>query len=378
VSTKGLEFYLDEKNVIWIDTEGFYQPLDDDEPGVKQDFILNFMSNWCDVLVIVIERTLTHELELINKILRHHLMVRNFQQIYVLHNVKSLNNFMELKALVEVTRRNMTRLYGTNIQSDNDFQFKQYLTNTLAIKHIFIGNINHSKLFQPQIQDIQNYIKGCNSSLRVFNDILEESIKSLISKYYEYSNYTLCVKDGMYSVNLENEHRKIFSNEMTTRLGMRVSYDWVKMNEFDNEVYLIFNLSQFILINVMIKDPNTINLSGIYREISQKKIHLYSEDIFFQGNLLTHRVRIRNEMVEPFEVLGADVAGSILIKFNADSKINIPVIDQSVLDEFQEMFLGSSWVNLIIRENNKQMIDSIIKAPHLKMKEDDRLKLEQL
>eukprot|EP00808_Paulinella_micropora_P001313 g75565.t1 len=98
-STKGLEMLLLGEN-LFVDTEGYNQPLDVIEPYVKRDFITSHLKYWCNSMVIVVDRITMQDLQLLDY-MTDLFRTSNTMDLTVLHNVKTITSVQALEAYAE-------------------------------------------------------------------------------------------------------------------------------------------------------------------------------------------------------------------------------------------------------------------------------------
>jgi len=339
--TKGEDIFIND--TVMIDTEGFYQPLDTEEPFVRQDLLMYHMKYWCDVLVLVVDRILEHELRLMNDIIREYFGSQIVKQIIIIHNVKTISRKENLVAYVKTMLESL-KVTGnyTNFIQNKWFSFDSYINLQDCVTHIFIGDIR-TDLHLEQIEFIKSTINNIKPGLREFHKSLELCLRDLIKKYFEYETFSILKTESSLAVRLTKEKRTLQSNEMALRIENKMRLRWFASTEVvDGKPidYLLcqISLNEFLLQGVDIIDSRAIYVKGVYRDLSTYSAYVYIENI-------TPPVEIYVNF-KPV-IMGIDYFGSYLVKLVPNDKMFKSKVSDSKLDDiFKTYILDDTWKTL--------------------------------
>jgi len=365
VHTKGEEMVLSEikindeiKKYVFVDTEGFYQPMDDTNSSVKKDFIMNHMRVWSDIIIVVVDRMIEYELKLIldmMKLLSTH--VGRLKKLIVIHNVKTMTSLQDLNnyaydMFVNYHNQNLFNTMNPRTSWCFDCSFQDGLTLT----NLFMGNIREG-LVKDQVSFLRKNVLTTNSTTHTsFSSSLKESIRFLTAKHCMYMDFHPLRMENRLAVRSKDATRvKNQSTQPIFRMENNLQINWYSS---EDELMCLVTLPHFLLTGVKIENDETFILTGFVKEPNTFTPNLYQESVNSFTALVIKDMTVKElikisakekkgEEVKQLEyprIVGMDMNGNYLLRFepnneNWKSQVNslLPVIDiyrKPKLDEY--------------------------------------------
>jgi len=243
---------------MFIDTEGFFQPNGSNENNMLQEFLLNHIEEYCDILIFVLEKTVIYEIKLLNRIIQSYSKSR-IRQMFIVHNLKFIN---EVKKIEEEIERNVRFSFEYFIYKSDQFCHQQLVENSQKIiYHFYLGDNNSIsckqlnrktiRLIQEKIKNSPEYIKiDSSNKLKTYHDSIMIAIRKTLFKYY--NNINENIKINLMPVQIENGCKYIFyidgekNQSITPRSNDYMSSIW-KTNYLDCKFYEEFNYAYLFI-----------------------------------------------------------------------------------------------------------------------------------
>jgi GTPase Era involved in 16S rRNA processing len=168
-NTKGEMMIIDD--CIYIDTEGFNQPLSNEDPYFKKDLIIEHLNESCDQLIFVVNRVDSHDASLLQELYDVYLNSQSIKSFIVVHNVSNVKKSSELSEHVG----NVCSALG--LEKQDEFRATIQLSQFKQAIHIFFGMD-----FIGFNVDSINKVEGPMSVS--LTDSLSKSLIATINKYY--------------------------------------------------------------------------------------------------------------------------------------------------------------------------------------------------
>jgi len=144
------------------------------------------MGNTCDVLILVLSRVSTQDLPVVKRIIRWW-TANSFGNLAIVHNLQTVTTAENLKRYID----QMRPIFNDAPRDKNcPWVLKQATpfprnNSRAVIHHCFIGNVRYlSEEAKPVFSHLRDVIKGAPVRIIPFRDMLEGSIRTVVSKYY--------------------------------------------------------------------------------------------------------------------------------------------------------------------------------------------------
>jgi len=233
VNTKGEYIYnviLENKNIIFYDCEGFYQPSVTIESDFLQKFIINHLFSHGDYLIYVVERMFKHDIELLKDLIEIYKYSDSFiKNFIIVHNYKDIETIDKLKLMIE---KDVISLFDAEIENNENNDVNVFISRhgNKNIYHYVLGNFTKMK---PQCRQVIDFIRtsiiNCVPDNKIdqlkrndFITIENESnmfeilyLKSLKETLFEY--FIFNSRDNIIKYKKEDDYIKYFVDKLTPR-----------------------------------------------------------------------------------------------------------------------------------------------------------------
>jgi hypothetical protein len=186
-NTKGMRFYhelVGGKRVIMTDSEGFFQPVENDDPIIREKFIMEFMKNSGDMLLVLFDRITTHDLKPIKEMETFYQESKYFKSMVIIHNMK---NIKKIENLVKYSKK-VCDLFNATPDPDNDMLLNSFVRDTdkpKQIQHLIVGDMY--QLPDPYKRCV-NFLKGgisaSGTSKVNFKQVVAITTLKLLNNFY--------------------------------------------------------------------------------------------------------------------------------------------------------------------------------------------------
>eukprot|EP00047_Mylnosiga_fluctuans_P024913 m.175820 g.175820 ORF g.175820 m.175820 type:complete len:601 (+) comp9953_c0_seq4:91-1893(+) len=204
--TRGFELFIPNEgkgSAIIMDTEGFSQPLTNEDPFMLRDFVMNLAIPNATVVVFVVGYIDLTDLQILDEI-RQTMRGRVTQagQIYVLHNLPSISAREDMDTYRSSVQKNLhlQQDHDATAQAFSGLRLKPNPENNFQEYHLFIGNKDHGDcnkprpdMAPPEAKDIFDYIrdftikvKQSARELPPFTDMVLDALGGVSVKYHDW------------------------------------------------------------------------------------------------------------------------------------------------------------------------------------------------
>ena len=279
-NTKGVIFYKQD-NVLYLDSEGFEQTIDVQDPELRMNLILNFLKRCGDVIIIVMPMMSINDRKLMLRIVE---FMKDLKfKIIIVHNLKTLI----AREDIELYSKNLSSyLTSQNLKiftSQSEANFEMNI-NGIVINHFFLGDTEKLDEFnRSQVEKIKSFgdSRRCVSIKDSFKEALESTyfwiynIKSNL-KVIENEAKDYCVSGTTYGI------REVKWGDQIL-VGYTLHYRWSTPFRYKKGYYceLIINPVTIDLdsLKIQLQDQRVIIL-----EYTTKKYSKHDEDIITLPN----------------------------------------------------------------------------------------------
>jgi len=166
-NTRGEVFLTDpsseHKNTIYVDTEGFGQPINTSEPELRKHLILRHATLCADAVILVFPQLMIDDLQMFVRLLKGFQRHTGGPQLLVVHNLPMMISLNELREYMDVIERN---LFGALTKGEaRDRPQDGILRSSYAVSE-------ETKI------DVFHYFLGNQEDLPIYNSGLIKHIKS--------------------------------------------------------------------------------------------------------------------------------------------------------------------------------------------------------
>jgi len=368
INTKGVE-YLVANEAVYIDTEGFNQPINSEEPYVKRDFIINHMRSWSDIVLLLVDRILDHELIMLDKLIEFTAIKQNLCLI-VIHNVKSIEDTQTMLNYVEKTKQGFgdlsrkvdeiivsssqklsdvdSRIHRSEsyevVNTLSDFAYTQLYKNNRRIHHVFIGRLTggllgkiNEKKWKSSFETLQRFIQNPNGidPSQKYISSMEKSIKVVLSKYFDLNDdhIKLGVVQNPMTLIVPPADRVDQSTSTSFLNQSRLHFDWAK---YDDYLCMFIHAYEFELTEVKIKDADLIFLKGFFRDYTGKDT-IYIESVCLPVPVIAREQTAGDIIIPPSKILGINNRGSwaVVLRLVNTKNNGIFDINPEIITQFE-------------------------------------------
>jgi GTPase Era involved in 16S rRNA processing len=186
-NTRGIDFYSDvikSRQVTLIDTEGFFQPIENDDPIIREKFIMELMQNSGDILIVVFDRISTHDIKPITEMMRFYQDSKFLKSLLIIHNMKHITTRVNLDTYAQ----KVCQLFDGKLDEKICRVFANVKVGPFKtakqVIHLIHGDMN---LLQNEFKETIEYIRGsCSTVLPSMIDIKESIIRAALKTASEY------------------------------------------------------------------------------------------------------------------------------------------------------------------------------------------------
>eukprot|EP00808_Paulinella_micropora_P023909 g79365.t1 len=343
LNTTGFEIFLHGKNAFF-DTEGFNQPLDVMEPYVRRDLIIAVLSEFCDVLAVVVDRLTVQDVELINLMIESFLLADKIDRLMVIHNVKTIRTSEGLQLHAQKVKASLENEGNYTILSESPLHFQQFLDERRSVNHYFMGDLAVVELWRDVIDQMAFNIISAKNTHRSFSRALRLQVPTLAGKYTTCRDAKVIIEGHCVKVDIGNARRIVLGKELVLRGRSRMS--WLFCSN-GRRLYVILGLPEFLLRDIQIIADSTINVRGVIRELSKETngvCHyvMYSENVHLPCKIaalayLEAKDAKQGETVEwSWARRGISKYGSTLVELRCNGLVNLeglPSLNQALFKE---------------------------------------------
>eukprot|EP00808_Paulinella_micropora_P001312 g75563.t1 len=361
-STKGLEMLLLGEN-LFVDTEGYNQPLDVIEPYVKRDFITSHLKYWCNSMVIVVDRITMQDLQLLDY-MTDLFRTSNTMDLTVLHNVKTITSVQALEAYAEriisnlrdmssgvgsaggsedANAENAEHHLDTSVKQHSPLHFEVFHDTNKSVSHHFIGSLQHAAHWRGSFEAFVKTIKVAKRSTTEFGQSVRLAATEVYSKYYDYDNDALEVKisaqeSNTFEVIFSGPHKRVTQGEeLNLRGRSRLSYHFA-YDRVEKVLFVILSLAEFYVSDVTVPTDHSILVKGYLRELNRSYSSTCIHGIISEIIHLPCRVMTTDKYGPVWKHLGHSGFGSILIEMTPNEKqLNLEGIPKATRAIFNQV-----------------------------------------
>eukprot|EP00808_Paulinella_micropora_P003694 g80434.t1 len=266
VNTTGFDIVVHGKNVI-VDTEGLNQPMDVLEPHVRRDFVMSFTREFCDVLVLVVDRLTIYDTELVNHIIGF-LVGGKIKRLMLIHNVKTISTEAALLAHVQKVKASLAdHSYKILESDDSPFCFQQFLSPKYHVSHYFLGNLLFAQQWTSILELIAFNIISSNPAYNSLPNALKLAVSNLMGKYYNARDPPVRIDGACVKADIKDAKRVIQGGELALRGRSGMSALFCSNRR---RLFVILALPEFLLGEIVILSDSSIVVRGWIRELSQE------------------------------------------------------------------------------------------------------------
>jgi signal recognition particle receptor subunit beta len=301
-NTKGVDVYkttIDGSNILLFDTEGFYQPIEDNESVIREKFVMELMKNCCQVLIVVLNQMTTNDIQPLSQ------LIDTFKSNNFLTSMIIVHNLRYYKSEENVDK------YLNQVKSIDAFKgeiynnvLKQNLKNK-SIEHIAFGKIDKLKdRFNQSLQHIKGLCRTGSKPASLSDVLILSSLKVLRYYYTIDSDLIFNLQQGK-SISGSTIEKDCF---IIKKIGDRV----IASNDKKiNEVIKVFDDKLKVDFQIIKGHEDVVSLfvegSGIIEE-SIKINFLSSTSIYLRCDKITygrepHLRPIEGEIEFPYELV---------------------------------------------------------------------------
>eukprot|EP00808_Paulinella_micropora_P010949 g80417.t1 len=339
-STKGLEMLLLGES-LFVDTDGFNQPLDVIEPYVKRDFITSHLKYCGSSMVIVVDRITMQDLQLLDY-MTDLFATSHGMDLTVLHNLKTITNVQALEVYAEHTIGNL-RDPDQSVKH-SPLHFEVFHGTNKSVSHHFIGSLQHAAHWRGSFEVFVKTIRVAKKSTREFGESVRLAATEVYSKYYDYDNGTLNIgisaqESNAFEVKITGTYKRLTQgDELNLRGRSRLSYHFAYDRD-EKVLFLILSLAEFYLLDVkVLKECDSILVKGYVRELNRSHNNTCIHGIISEIIHLPCKVVINDKFGPVWKRLGHSGFGSTLIEMNPNSpEVNLEGIPKATRAIFNQV-----------------------------------------
>jgi len=275
ISTKGIHFHIVESSqTVFMDTEGFHQPLNTSEPFIKRDFITEFVKRVANTIIIVMDRLTTHDIDSFNKLKSFYQNNNSFGRMIVIHNIKTIHNEENLKTYQD----NLNDHFNCKKKGD---WFSTQEASTVALKrkvveHYFVGNkFSLKDIFNKVMNEIKTKLSSGIININVKKELCS-AIGFTVFKHYNTKPTLVDEKEShrhfKFDIDGGSEIIRISQGIVLNKRTIDIQLDSnIKMNYLiDGNDYKDQDENQFI--KVIIEAPGVDPKEAIIRVVNSNTI----------------------------------------------------------------------------------------------------------
>jgi len=242
INTKGEVFITDPNwpNEVFIDTEGFEQPIGTTEPEFRKHFILKHAHLSANMIILVIPQILIDDLKLFMKNVKF--LARTRLELVIVHNLMIFDKENEIDEYSQILYK-----YLTNSGILSRINGKVLISNhgDADVQHYFLGNHENKQVNirnQEQLSRIKIKIEHIGGAARPFFKGIIDSLKVIGSIAYSFqmqgsqdmkTNLVECLYDQKSNPISIKFNKKIMSTKMrqigdNILFGNNIDYQWLE------------------------------------------------------------------------------------------------------------------------------------------------------
>eukprot|EP00457_Paulinella_chromatophora_P000419 gb/GEZN01000419.1/.p1 GENE.gb/GEZN01000419.1/~~gb/GEZN01000419.1/.p1 ORF type:complete len:1217 (-),score=225.46 gb/GEZN01000419.1/:414-4064(-) len=357
-NTKGLDILV-TGNYMLMDTEGFNQPLDVAEPYVKRDFIMSQLREWCDALVIVVDRLTVQDLQLLDETTNYFVSGGTLHKLIVLHNVKTIRSRKGLENHAMCVKKTLSEMRHDTFEdfSGNPLYFQQFPgKKTKGVSHHFIGDMTqNARKWLDSLEHFAFNLTATENSIKSFSKSIILSCNNVLGKYFDCDSCTIDIKGNAVNPWIGNARRVIIGNELVARGRSSLNVSFAS-NSKEKRLYVILALPEFFLMDVVIMSATTILVRGCIRELNREVegvcgYGVYSELVHLPCPVNENAFLEKDDSrTEPWvwSNLGISSFGSWLIELRSSSAlVNLLGLSALLRGIFKEAPVDPAWKKIM-------------------------------
>jgi len=168
--------------ILFHDTEGFFQPISNDDPIFRGRYIKEFVKSAADLLIVVYDRLTTNDLSPLHDIIEFFQNSNNMDLIIV-HNLKDAND----NQAIEYAQK-LSEVFGGEIDKQQPFTvevttaFKSIVGRKKMYRHFVAGNYSQ-QVYKKVYTVIADVVNNKSSSVANFKDCFIDAAIQTLSNF---------------------------------------------------------------------------------------------------------------------------------------------------------------------------------------------------